>query len=119
MHTVANSERLKFRLMSSDDESILWELDQDPAVMKYINGGIPTSREALRSIYLPRLNQYTDPLKGWGMWATSLLESDVFVGWILLENVKEGAVGKNGYSASWSFGGNSVKKPPNGYYRMS
>ena len=84
MHTVANSERLKFRLMSSDDESILWELDQDPAVMKYINGGIPTSREALRSIYLPRLNQYTDPLKGWGMWATSLLESDVFVGWILV-----------------------------------
>lgn len=84
MHTVDNSERLKFRLMSSDDESILWELDQDPAVMKYINGGIPTLRETMRSSYLPRLNQYTNPSKGWGMWATSLLESNEFLGWILV-----------------------------------
>ena len=38
----------------------------------------------MRSIYLPRLNQYTDPLKGWGMWATSLRESDTFVGWTLV-----------------------------------
>ena len=84
MHTVDNSERLKFRLMSSHDESILWELDQDPAVMKYINGGIPTLRETMRSSYLPRLNQYTNPSKGWGMWATSLLESNEFLGWILV-----------------------------------
>ena len=38
----------------------------------------------MRSSYLPRLNQYTNPSKGWGMWATSLLESNEFLGWILV-----------------------------------
>ncbi|MDB9824428.1 GNAT family N-acetyltransferase [bacterium] len=84
MHTVANSDRLKFRLMSSDDEAILWALDQDPLVMKYINGGKATSREDMRSIYLPRLIQYTSPAKGLGMWAVSTQATNEFIGWILV-----------------------------------
>ncbi|MFT6691972.1 MAG: hypothetical protein ACJAXH_002506, partial [Colwellia sp.] len=36
---IKNSERLKFRLMDIDDAQVLWALDQDPEVMKFLNGG--------------------------------------------------------------------------------
>jgi RimJ/RimL family protein N-acetyltransferase len=70
--------------MGDSDEQILWELDQDPAVMQYINGGTPTSRKTTQEVYLPRLKSYTSPTEGWGMWSVSLIDSQEFLGWVLV-----------------------------------
>jgi len=83
MH-INNSERLKFRLMNSDDAQALWELDQDPEVMKFLNGGTPTSLEAVNSTFIPRMEKYRDSDKGWGIWQVSDQVTDEYLGWVLI-----------------------------------
>jgi len=51
--------------------------------MKYINGGILTTREDVQKIYLPRMVSYTNTEKGWGLWKVSL-KSQQFIGWVLV-----------------------------------
>ena len=81
---VPDSERLTFARATASDIDLMVELDSDPAVMKYINGGKPTSREEMENVYLPRLAQYDNAEKGWGMWKVSLKDSEDFLGWILI-----------------------------------
>jgi len=81
---VANSERLRFELMSESAAGLLFQLDQDPEVMRYINGGAMTTREEIRDTYLPRMQRYTNAENGWGLWKITVTESDEFIGWILV-----------------------------------
>ena len=84
MVKVLDSERLCYALMGPQDEDDLFDLDQDPAVMKYINGGKISSREHIQNVMLPRMAEYSNPEKGWGIWKVSLLDSNTFIGWILV-----------------------------------
>jgi RimJ/RimL family protein N-acetyltransferase len=81
---IENSARLSYRLLTANDAQLLFELDQDPAVMKYINGGKVHSIEYIKDIYLPRLNKFTNPTQGWGLWGVFMTESKQFIGWILV-----------------------------------
>ena len=81
---IKNSERLSFEVMTSDDVELMFQLDQDPEVMRFINGGITTSHEDLIEIYLPRMESYTNLEKGWGIWKVLLKDSDKFIGWVLV-----------------------------------
>lgn len=81
---IPDSERLKFRFLSRADSELFFQLDQDPEVMRYINGGKPSSREDIRDCYIPRLESYADQSRGWGLWGMEDLESDDFLGWILV-----------------------------------
>ena len=81
---IQNSARLGFRLMTENDAQLLYELDQDPAVMAHINGGIANSMTDIQEIYIPRLISFTHKEKGWGLWHTSLLSNNEFIGWILV-----------------------------------
>jgi len=83
MH-IKNSTRLSYQLMDETDESLLFELDQDPKVMHYINGGKPTTKKEIEETYIPRMKSYTNPKKGWGIWKVINLENDEFIGWILV-----------------------------------
>jgi RimJ/RimL family protein N-acetyltransferase len=84
MITVAPSERLTYRLMTADDAELLWELDQDPEVMKYITHGEISSREKIHTVFLPRMAQYHNPDKGWGLWGVFSQHDGDFLGWILV-----------------------------------
>ncbi|WP_395374312.1 GNAT family N-acetyltransferase [Marinicella sp. W31] len=84
MVSIPDSERLSYALMDASDADHLYDLDQDPAVMKYINGGKITSREEVDTVFLPRMAAYRDSEKGWGLWKISLLESNEFIGWVLV-----------------------------------
>jgi len=84
MVNVSDSKRLRFALMGPADANDLFELDQDPAVMRYINGGKVTSWEDIENVFLPRMAAYTDAEKGWGLWKVLLADSDTFIGWILV-----------------------------------
>ncbi|WP_099018687.1 GNAT family N-acetyltransferase [Marinicella litoralis] len=81
---IEDSNRLSYALMTSADAELLYQLDQDVEVMRYINGGKMTSREDLNQVYLPRLAKYTDPEKGWGMWKVTVSQTNEFIGWILV-----------------------------------
>ncbi|MCX7545949.1 GNAT family N-acetyltransferase [Marinicella gelatinilytica] len=84
MLTIKHSERLSYLIMDDTDADLLFELDQDPAVMKHINKGNPTSRAEINDIFIPRMMQYRNPEKGWGLWQVNTLADDEFIGWILV-----------------------------------
>ncbi|GGI90662.1 GNAT family N-acetyltransferase [Shewanella gelidii] len=85
---IKNSERLQFCLMNPNDADLLYELDQDVEVMRYINGGNKTTKQQLDEVYLPRLMSYTTPEKGWGMWKVETIGTAScpreFLGFILI-----------------------------------
>ena len=81
---INNSERLSFRLMDENDAQLLFELDQDIEVMRYINGGTKTSMDDIKNAFIPRLNKFTDPEKGWGLWQVNITDSNEYIGWILV-----------------------------------
>jgi RimJ/RimL family protein N-acetyltransferase len=84
MIEMSNTERLSFRLLNDGDAELFFDLDSDPEVMRFINGGRPSTLDDIHNIYIPRLISYTDPEKGWGMWGAFITESSDFAGWILV-----------------------------------
>lgn len=81
---IANSQRLSYRLMNAGDSTPLFELDQDPAVMHFINGGVPSSMEQINDVFIPRMQSYRNADKGWGLWQINLSETNEYLGWVLV-----------------------------------
>lgn len=79
-----STERLWLRRFTADDVDLLVELDADPQVMRYINGGRPTSREEIETDILPAFLGYYDRYDGYGFWAAIERASLQFVGWFHL-----------------------------------
>ena len=84
--SISPSKRLIFRLLMPDnhDAELLFELDQNPNVMHFINGGKPTSRQEISEVFIPRLASYHSPEKGWGLWGVFERANEEFLGWILV-----------------------------------
>ena len=85
---IADSERLQFRLMDDGDAQLLFDLDQNPEVMRYINGGIPTTWEQIQEVVLPRVHTYTNAKLGWGVWLVFEHTTGQFIGWILIRPMR-------------------------------
>mgnify|MGYP005827500057 CR=1 FL=1 len=81
---IDDSSRLSYKLMSADDAPLLFELDQDPEVMRFINRGKMTSKEDINSVFIPRMEKYRNPTQGWGLWQVNIAETMQFIGWILV-----------------------------------
>lgn len=81
---ISDSARLSFKLMSREDADLLFELDQDPAVMRFINGGHPTTRNDIEKRFIPRLESFSNEMNGWGLWQINITSSSKFIGWILV-----------------------------------
>ncbi|MBO6576007.1 MAG: GNAT family N-acetyltransferase [Rhodothermales bacterium] len=62
----------------------LVNLDSDPEVMRYINGGKPTSRNRMAEKLADWTAHYRAARPG-GFWAIHLAYSDRFVGWVHLK----------------------------------
>ena len=84
MITIADSARLRFRLMGEEDAQALWELDQDPEVMHFLNGGKPNSMETIKDVFMPRMLSYTNASKGWGIWQVLDKMTNEYLGWVLV-----------------------------------
>jgi RimJ/RimL family protein N-acetyltransferase len=70
------------RRLGAEDVDALVALDSDPEVMRYITGGLPTSRAAYEQVLLPRmLGQATAP--GLGFFAVESPKRE-FLGWVHL-----------------------------------
>jgi RimJ/RimL family protein N-acetyltransferase len=81
MHVVRETERLVLRRFTTDDVDNLVELDGDPDVMLYINGGRVTPREEIETDYLPAFLGYYERGTGYGFWAAVEKSTGDFLGW--------------------------------------
>ncbi len=84
MTTLLRTARLHLRQFTRDDLDELVELDADPKVMRFINGGRPTPLEELRDDILPSWLGYYQRGDGWGFWAADDLTNGAFLGWFHL-----------------------------------
>ncbi|HEX2130669.1 MAG TPA: GNAT family N-acetyltransferase [Actinophytocola sp.] len=84
------TDRLLLRRFTETDADLLVELDSDPEVMRYLNGGRPTSRTHVERSMLPAiLGEYgRDP--GLGTFAAFTRDGEEFVGWFMLRQDEAG-----------------------------
>lgn len=81
---IPSTERLSFQFMSLDCIDALYEIDQDPEVMKYISGGRPNSKQEIADTLIPRLAKYANQEQGWGLWQVNTVDTNDFIGWVLV-----------------------------------
>ena len=83
MKIFLETPRLILRQFTNNDVDDLVTLDSDPDVMRYINGGVATSREAIADKFLPYATSYYER-EHLGFWAIVEKQSQDFIGWIFL-----------------------------------
>lgn len=80
MDIVLQSDRLYFREFTEADAGLIYELNSDEAVLKYVHEAPTTSLDValrtLRERILPQYRQY-----GYGRWALHLKSNNDFIGW--------------------------------------
>jgi RimJ/RimL family protein N-acetyltransferase len=84
MNIFLETDRLILRNLTQDDVDNLVKLDSDPEVMRFINGGIATTREAIANEFLPYATGYYKKSSDLGLWAIVERQNQEFVGWIFL-----------------------------------
>lgn len=78
------TDRLVLRRFTREDVDVLVDLDSDPAVMRYINGGVATPRAEVEQEVLPAFLGYYERFAGYGFWAALDKGSRDFLGWFHL-----------------------------------
>lgn len=81
MQVYLETERLLLRQFTPADVDNLVELDSDPAVMRYLNGGTPTPRDVIERDILPRFLRSYARGDGFGRWAAIEKATGAFLGW--------------------------------------
>jgi RimJ/RimL family protein N-acetyltransferase len=109
MHVFLETERLVLRAFTDADADRLFALDNDPEVMRFINGGKPTSRETIQAHTLPRLLHDSPCFSTRGYWAAEEKATGTFLGWFEFRPLDEhcAAVVELGYrlnKAAWGKG---------------
>ena len=97
------TERLSLRRITDAHLDELVELDSDPEVMRYISGGVPSTRASYEEL-LPRMTAFDDVPFGFA----AAYESEAFVGWFHLRpSVADASMLELGYRlrrAAWGRG---------------
>src|SRR5256886_7015541 len=81
MQVFLETDRLVLRRFTMADADNLVSLDADPDVMRFVTGGIPTSREEIQNEVLPAFLGYYQRYEGYGFWAAIEKETGEFLGW--------------------------------------
>ncbi|MBA2716077.1 MAG: GNAT family N-acetyltransferase [Propionibacteriales bacterium] len=85
METYLETERLTLRRFGADDADLLIELDSDPAVMRFLTGGNPTTTEDVRGRDLPSILAGYEKWGGkFGLFAAQEKDRSSFIGWFHL-----------------------------------
>ncbi|MEW2576849.1 GNAT family N-acetyltransferase [Streptomyces syringium] len=89
MRNFLETGRLVLRACTEADADHLLALDGDPDVMRFINGGRPTDREAIEAHTVPRLLRPYPCLGGRGYWAAEEKGTGTFLGWFEFRPLSE------------------------------
>lgn len=81
MQVFLETDRLVLRQFTMADADNLVNLDVDPDVMRFVTGGIPTSREEILEEFLPAFLGYYQRYEGYGFWAAIEKATGEFLGW--------------------------------------
>jgi RimJ/RimL family protein N-acetyltransferase len=81
MRIFLETQRLMLRRFTADDAGNLVNLDADPDVMRFVTGGIPTSRDEIENEFLPAFLGYYQRYEGYGFWAAVEKATGEFLGW--------------------------------------
>lgn len=88
------TERLVLRRFTMADADELVNLDADPDVMRYITGGVPTSRDEIETEVLPAFLDYYQRYEGFGFWAAVEKVTGEFLGWFHFRPVQDAVPGE-------------------------
>jgi RimJ/RimL family protein N-acetyltransferase len=78
------TDRLLLRRFTDSDADHLVDLDSDPEVMRYLNGGRPTSRVHIERSVLPTILGEYEPESDLGVFAAFTRDDGAFIGWFML-----------------------------------
>jgi RimJ/RimL family protein N-acetyltransferase len=81
MRVFLETERLVLRRFTMADVDNLADLDADPEVMRFVNGGVPTPRDEIEKDFLPAFLSYYQRFAGYGFWAAIERSTGDFLGW--------------------------------------
>jgi len=81
MEVFLETRRLVLRRFTMADADNLVSLDADPDVMRFVTGGVPTSRGEIETEVLPAFLDYYQRYEGFGFWAAVEKTTGEFVGW--------------------------------------
>ncbi len=84
MKILLETPRLKLRQITQVDCDRLVQLNSDPEVMRYINGGIASTRAEITDKFLPDVLSYYQEYEKLGFWAVIEKSSQEFIGWVIL-----------------------------------
>lgn len=84
MEIFLETDRLVLRRFTEADVDNLFDLDNDPDVMRFINGGKPTPRDMIQNETLPAFLEYYEHFAGYGFWAAIEKSTGEFLGWFHL-----------------------------------
>jgi len=103
MNIIFQSPHLYFREFTKDDVQLLFELNSNPNVIKYVHESAPTLENIIEILQNNILQQYK--LYGYGRWAIHLKSSNEFIGWCGLKYIKEDDEIDLGYRFNENFWG--------------
>ena len=83
------TERIYFKRFSEDDTDLLFQLDGDADVVKYITLGVPRTIEEVIEKSMPRILKSYQEKSDFGIFAAYLNNSDKYIGWFQFEKDKE------------------------------
>ena len=78
------TERMRLRQFTLGDVDNVVLLDSDPAVMRFISYGEPTTRSVIEQRVIPSWMKYYEGTERIGCWAAELLGTNEFIGWFHL-----------------------------------
>jgi RimJ/RimL family protein N-acetyltransferase len=81
VHVILETPRLSMREFTEDDVDNLFQLNSDPAVMRYLTGGRPMPREEIRDRIIPFHLAVYGRLDRLGTWAAESTATGEFLGW--------------------------------------
>ncbi|MEP6465625.1 MAG: GNAT family N-acetyltransferase [Parafilimonas sp.] len=87
MNIIFQSSRLYFREFNEKDIQLLFDLNSNPNVIKYVHEPAPTLEninDILLNVIVPQYKLY-----GHGRWAVHLNSNNEFIGWCGLKYIKE------------------------------
>jgi len=84
MNILLQTSRLYLRPLQADDAALLFELDSDPEVMRFISKGEPTPMDRIENEIMPKVLAYYREWPPLGFWAAHLGGTHEFIGWFHL-----------------------------------
>jgi RimJ/RimL family protein N-acetyltransferase len=88
------AERLVLRHFTMSDVGNLADLDADPDVMRFITGGLATSRDEIQDNLLPGFMAWYRRPGGYGCWAAEEKSTGAFLGWFRFHPRQAGPSGE-------------------------